>query len=232
MVYDLVEARWAVFDVDGTLLPKSSMEQRFILHLVKRGVIPFDNIFNYFFYGIFCALKGDWVDTSTRPGREEGFKNNKRYLRGLAIEEIRTLAEYYYRDSISPALSKSGLETIEQYRKQNFKILIMSGSPDFLAEYLVAEIKPDHSVSTQIEIKDGKFSGGITGLHPYGIRKKKILEELQPQLDIDFNNSIVFANHHADVHHMQMFGKAVAVNPTTALKRISQVRRWKIEIWK
>jgi len=216
-------ARWAVFDVDGTLLPKSSMEQRFILHLVKRGVIPLNNIFSYFFYGIFSALKGNC---------EEGFKNNKRYLKGLAIEEIETIAEYYYSHAISPALSQTGLNTVEEYRKEGFNILIMSGSPDFLTKHLISEIKPDHSVCTPMEIRDGKFTGGIVGLHPYGTRKKQILEKLQPQLDIEFENSIVFANHHADVHHMETFGKVVAVNPTSALKRIGKKRGWEIEIWR
>lgn len=223
MVYDTVGARWAVFDVDGTLLPNASMEQRFIMHLVKRGVIFHKNILSYFAFGIISALKGNW---------EEGFKNNKRYLKGLAVEEIRTLAKYYYQHHISTSLSVAGLGTIEQYRKEGFKILIMSGSPDFLTEHLVAQIKPDHFVWTAMEVEEGKFTGSIIGLHPYGIRKRQILAELQSELDIDFDNSVVFANHHADVHHMEMFGKAIAVNPTPALKEIAEDRKWAILIWK
>lgn len=215
-------ARWAVFDLDGTLLPKASMEQRFLLHLLKRGVIPHKNIVSYFFYGIISALKGDW---------EDGFKNNKRYLNGLAVEEIKTLAKYFYQHTISSALSQTGLNTVEQYRKQGHKILIMSGSPDFLTKLFVAQIKPDHFVCTQMEVKDGKFTGSIIGLHPYGIRKKQILEKLQPQLKIDFKESIVFANHHADVQHMEMFGKALAVNPTQSLVKISKKKGWDILIW-
>lgn len=215
-------AHWAVFDVDGTLLPGSSVEQRFIMHLVKRGVIFHKHILSYFAYGIFSALKGNW---------EEGFKNNKRYLKGLTVKEIGALAENYYQHYISPALSETGLDTIDQSRKEGYKILIMSGSPDFLTEHLIAQIKPDHFVWTTMEIMDGKFTGRIIGLHPYGVRKKQIMEELQPKLDIDFENSTVFANHHADVLHMEMFRKAVAVNPTPALKKIAEDREWETEIW-
>ena len=215
-------ARWAVFDVDGTLLPKASMEQRFLLHLLKRGVIPHKNIVGYFFLAIISTLKGNWV---------EGFKNNKGYLRGLPVKEIKTLAKYFYQNAISPALSQIGLDTVEQYRKEGYKILIMSGSPDFLTEYLVAQIKPNHSVWTTMEIMDGKYTGRIVGLHPYGIRKKQILEQLQPQLEIDFNTSIVFANHHADGPHMEIFGNAVAVNPTTTLRKIAKKRGWEVEFW-
>jgi HAD superfamily hydrolase (TIGR01490 family) len=215
--------RWAVFDVDGTLLPKSSMEQRFLLHLLKRGVIPHKNIVSYFFSGTISTLKSNWV---------EGFKNNKRYLKGLPVEEIKTLAKYFYQNAISPALSQTGLNTVEQYRKEGFKILIMSGSPDFLTEHLVAQIKEDHFIWTTMEIMDGKFTGNIVGMHPYGSRKKQILEELQPKLEIDFNGSIVFANHHADVPHMEMFGNAMAVNPTTTLKKIAKERGWEVEYWR
>lgn len=214
--------RWAVFDVDGTLLPKSSMEQRFLLHLLKRGVIPHKNILAYFSHGILSAVSGNW---------EDGFKNNKRYLRGLAVEEIETLAGYFYANAVAPALSETGLNAIEQQRQQGFKILIMSGSPDFLTKHLISDLKPDHFVWTTMEIRDAKYTGGIIGLHPYGVRKRQILEGLQPQPDIDFSQSIVFANHHADVHHMEMFGEAVAVNPTPALRRIAKGRGWGIEIW-
>jgi hypothetical protein len=38
-------------------------------------------------------------------------------------------------------------------------------------------------------------------------------------------------NPHADVHHMEMFGKAVAVNSTKGLLGISKAKGWKTINW-
>ena len=43
--------------------------------------------------------------------------------------------------------------------------------------------------------------------------------------------SIVYANHHSDSIHVEMFGKAVVVNPTAALKKIAAERSWEIQFW-
>ncbi len=66
-------------------------------------------------------------------------------------------------------------------------------------------------------------------LHPYGERKTIILKALAQKLSIDFTQSIVFANHHSDYHHMLLFGEAVAVNPTARLKKFAQKHHWKID---
>ena len=41
-------ARWAVFDVDGTLLAGFSMERRFVDYLLRRKKLPLKNLLNYF----------------------------------------------------------------------------------------------------------------------------------------------------------------------------------------
>jgi hypothetical protein len=38
-------------------------------------------------------------------------------------------------------------------------------------------------------------------------------------------------NHLADVQHLEMFGRAVAINPTPALKFVATKQGLEIEIW-
>lgn len=215
-------ARWAVFDVDGTLLPKTSMEKWFITTVIKRGSLPVTNILFYFLSAMKLSITDNW---------EEAFKSNKLYLKDLLVQQVETDGENFFQKIVRTALSLDGIETVRKYRSSGYKILIMSGSPDFLTNHLQNIYFPDCLISTQLETKNASYTGNTLGLHPYGIRKTKILKNLQSELEIDFSVSKVFANHHADADHMALFGEVVAVNPTSKLARIANNKGWKVEMW-
>jgi len=181
--------RWAVFDVDGTLFPPSSMEKTFILLMLRKGALPSRNIFYYFLAGIYRTFSA---------GPAEGFKSNKYYLMNLPVRPIHQAALHLINQSIWPAISKTGKDRISLYRKKHYKILIMSGSPDFLTYPLCRYLNPDYTIAADLAVRQSCFTGKLKGLHPYGKRKTLLLQRLKDELAIDFEQSVVFANHHAD----------------------------------
>ncbi len=215
-------ARWAVFDVDGTLFPPTSMERSFIDHMLQNGVLPFRNIFYYFLMGAMKSFTDDKVDA---------FKNNKFYLAHIPAKPIEVAARRFVKYQIFPNVSSQGLKKIEYFQTQNYKILIMSGSPSFLTLPLCEKLTPNAIITTYLEIKNDCFTGKVDGFHPYGQRKTLLLQQRKNHLDLDFQQSVVFANHHSDTDHMSLFGEAVAVNPTAKLKQIALGQEWRIEYW-
>lgn len=215
-------ARWAVFDVDGTLLPQISMERKFLDYLMKNTLLPFGSLIYYLFKGFTIAITHGWM---------EAIKGNKAYLKGLSVSAVDKYADVCFRQQIVTFLAPAGKQKAEILHQEGYKILIISGSPAFLASRLEPVYHPDLIVSTELEIKNGYYSGKISGLHPYGKRKRIILEKLREEFDIDFAKSIVFSDHHSDVHHMKLFGRAVAVNPTNKLQNVAQSQGWEIAIW-
>jgi len=216
-------ARWAVFDVDGTLIPGTSMEKMFLGFLLKKGKLPLRNVVNFVFNGVVSVLS---------YGMEEGLAVNKAYIRGLAAPAVEEAAETCFRERILPVFSRTGLDKLESLRTQRHKILIISGSPSFLARRLEPGLRPDHIISAEMETGGGFFTGKMTGLHPYGERKRQILEGLRAHLALDFGKSTVFANHHSDINHMELFGTAVAVNPTPPLREEAVRRGWDVVTWR
>lgn len=217
--------RWAVFDIDGTLLPGASLESRFINYFRREHLIPYRNLILYLMKGLAGSLSRDL------GMREDAFKGNKMYLRGLPAESIQVSAQEFFRDYIKPLLFSKGLETIENFRNEGYKILLLSGSLDILVANFERICNPDKIICTELEVVNNRLTGRINGLHPYSTRKKNLLLKLQDELQIDYKSSIVFANHHTDVHHMELFGEVVAVNSTPELKSIALERGWRIEYW-
>ena len=217
--------KWAVFDIDGTLVPGVSLESRFLGYFRREIHIPYRNMLIYVFKGIAGFLSRH---TSIR---EDAFKSNKMYLRGIPVQPVRDISKRFFTEQVIPSLSARGMEEIENYRSRGYKIMLLSGSLDILVQYFNDVCKPDKIICSELETGNGRFTGRIIGLHPYGEKKRKILEGLRHELKIDFENSTVFANHHTDALHMELFGNIVAVNPTPELQDIAKERGWKIENW-
>lgn len=215
-------AKWAVFDVDGTLLPGISMEQLFVRYGRENRLIPPVNFLYFALNALKILLRGKISDM---------FKTNKALMKDLPADKVETAAEICFDEMVKPRLSAQGGEVVNAYRREGFKILIMTGSPYFVAQHLIPLYQPDELIGFHLEIADGIYTGKGIGLHPYAQRKREVLLNLREKLDLSFDESVVFANHHTDVYHMELFGKAVAVNPTPKLRRIAEKRGWEITIW-
>ncbi|GAB4339535.1 MAG: hypothetical protein Kow0037_24670 [Calditrichia bacterium] len=213
---------WAVFDIDGTLLPGESLERRFLRLLKEKGIL---RPHHYLPFLLELLIK---LPQFIQPGY---FKSNKRYYRGLPAAPILALAESCVREEAIPTISKKGLEYIEHFKKEGVNILLLSGSPEFLVKPLAEMLVVPHYIGCRLEVKDHRFTGKLSGAHPFGTRKTDILRDFQKKNPINFKESIVFANHHSDYDHMKLFGRAVAVNPTPRLHSLAKKINWPVEWW-
>ncbi len=215
--------RWAVFDVDGTLLPDTSMEKIFIRHAVGSGLIsPAGGLraMGMAARGLLCGKFGATL------------RENKAYLTQLPVKRVEEFARRIFEAAIAPRLSQTGRENVARFRAAGYKILFLTGSPAFLANCLARHIRFDYLIATQLATQGGCFTGEISGLHPYGPAKRTLLLAAAPLLAIDFSNSRVFANHRSDIVHMTLFGRPVAVNPDAGLAAFARARGWPREVWR
>ena len=161
----------------------------------------------------------------------EAFKRNKRFLKGLEAGKIEAEAAAFFNREIADKFSSEGIARVEKHRQEGCKILIMTGSTYFLANRLDRIYHPDHLIPLNLEIHQQRYTGEIDGLHPYGEFKKQLLLAQQDALDIDFENSYVYANDDSDAAHMALFGHPVGINPSPKLEEICEERSWEVERW-
>ncbi len=213
---------WAVFDVDGTLLPGQSMEQIFIREGIRQGFLSPKQLAQFAAYALWESCRGNHL---------RAFKQNKYYLKNMPLEIIANAAEMVFQESIAALLSAESQVAVAQLRRADYRILLMTGAPDFLANHLWNIYQPDALISTRLEKNGGLYSGKIAGIHPYGQAKRLLLLKARDRLEIDFTRSAAFANHHTDIDHLQLFARAVAVNPTVKLRKSAMLRNWEIVYW-
>ncbi|MGB9722277.1 MAG: HAD family hydrolase [Chloroflexia bacterium] len=156
---------------------------------------------------------------------------NKSYLRGWPLERCQALAEETLRREVLPRLSPAGMERIRRHQAEGRRIVLFSGTLDFLGEPLRAYLSADRLVAARPEVRAGVLTGRLVGPHPYGETKRTLLLSIAAEEGLDLERSYAYADHHTDIPFLACVGHPVAVNPDRRLAREAGRRNWPVEIW-
>lgn len=202
----------AIFDVDQTLV-QGHTERLFFRYLIRAGILSKPQALAYL------------GQLARRP--QERFRD-KSYLEGLEVEALVRLARQCYREAILPRLSSQGVACILDHQARGHAIVLLTGSLSFLLLPLQEELRADWLIATEVGRTDGKFTGEITGLHPRGENKLRLLSALAQAQGWDLTQSYAYGDHIQDLHLFRNIGHPVAVNPSWRLRRLARRHHWPI----
>lgn len=133
----------ALIDVDGTLLTGSrSSEALFIRYLLRNGRL-----------GPRQMGAAAWF--MARHGLAHGrhaFRKNKAYLAGLTLVEIAAIAETFTADELTPILDQALLRRMDEHRAAGAPVMLLTGTPDFIAAPLARLVRADGWRGARYEI--------------------------------------------------------------------------------
>lgn len=211
----------AFFDVDNTLVPGVAIELRFFQHLFRHGVV-----------GIPEAAESLWfLLRHTPPFSLHPLRERKLYLTGKAAASIESLAEEFVRREICPRLSARGLAAIESHRHANHRIVLLTGSLDFLIAPLAAFLDVKTVLAACPERLDGRFTGGVLAPFPYGEGKQHLVDALARREQIDLGASYAYGDSPGDVELLRSVGHPLVVNPIRGMTKIAKRHGWPTARW-
>ncbi|MGH2571166.1 MAG: HAD family hydrolase [bacterium] len=209
----------AVFDVDGTIVPGASCELLFVRHLVRSRALR-------------AAACGGWLRAFLRT-RPSGWKRllltNKAYLAGQRAEEVDRLAGECFAKEIDRRISPRARARIDAHRAEGLEIVLLSGTLRCLLDRVGRELGVDRLHGTDLEVREGRLTGAITGVHPWGGAKRDIVLEHYGDAAFDLTSSHAYADRASDLPFLELFGHPAAVNPTAALRRQAAARGIPVE---
>lgn len=202
----------AVFDVDRTLISLPT-ERLFFAFLLWRRVIPPAQALAFF--------------KELALHHQDRFRN-KSYLRGLTAPHLESQARDCYQKLIKPRLSPIGWACLREHQKQCHQIVVLTGSLECLMLPLHQDLRADWLIATRLQTVAQRYTGVITGLHPRGENKLRLLQDLSRIAGFDLSQSFAYADHTSDLPLLEHVGHPVAVNPSSRLKLFAQAHSWPI----
>ena len=108
------------------------------------------------------------------------------------------------------------------------KVLIASGSHDFLVKGFADHFKIESSIGTPVEIKDNIFTGNLSGEPTFKEGKVKAVDSWCLKNNLKISDSIFYSDSINDLPMFEVCGRPIAVNPDKLLKEIAIKRSYEI----
>lgn len=117
---------------------------------------------------------------------------------------------------------------ITSRQTSGYKILLLSGSLSILAQLMTTYFSADYFIGTSLEERNGKYTGRIAGLHPYGQNKKDIAEKFCHQHGFRLDEAAAYGNEYSDAFLMNASAEPAAVAPDKHLRQWAERKQWRI----
>jgi HAD superfamily hydrolase (TIGR01490 family) len=208
----------AVFDLDGTLLPRTSAERLFIRHALRAGALHPVRVLAGLGAGVAAWLAG----RAASPFEHKG------HLRGARCAPLETLGVALVHTEVLPRLRRDLLDLVETHRRRGDALVLLSGTLDFLGAEIARALRFDHVVACALERREGRFTGRLGGRHPHGGGKAALLHALAEEHGLDLSRSAAYANRASDRAHLELVAEPFAVSPDAALRRHARRHGWRI----
>ncbi len=207
----------ALFDIDGTITTRST-ERIFLKWLIKKGHLSYFKVMVAF---IRFLLSGKFRSYSD-------FKTNKMFYKSFSVSFLEELGRQCFHEEIKSTIRSSMRVEIQKCKSENLRTIFLSGSIESLVKPMVEYFEADGYICSRMAVDHGKYTGHLEGLHPYGIRKKKLAEKFAQESSVNLIQMACYANEWQDRHLMEVCGRPVAVAPDALLRKIAIEKRWEI----
>jgi HAD superfamily hydrolase (TIGR01490 family) len=210
--------RLVFFDLDGTVLGGVSSENAFFFHLLKNRYIGFKQFLKALYFIPKWALKF----------KQYVFIKDKAYLTGLSKEEMERLGEKFVTEKLLAKIRPRLKERIEEHRRAGDKLILLTGSFDFLAKVFANHLNMDEVQATHCSYHLDRFLHFPPTQQPFSAEKLTIAKRLCKKYAIDLKDCAAYGNSYNDRILLREVGQPVAVTPSRNLRRIAVRNGWEI----
>lgn len=212
----------AFFDLDGTIV-RGTSGIRFYRYLAVRRLLPLHmsslKLLIKTMYNIFKSEVAQYLDDmdDLMAKINLGVKQSefKKHAKSYAIREL----EFIY---------KKTLKEINFHRKKGHKLILLTASPDELAQEIKEILRFDYAKGTTFLVTKGRYNGKI--VHPAMIGKERaeVVKNIAKKLNIDLKKSYAYGNCINDFNVLELVKYPVAVSPNKFLKPVAIQKDWRI----
>ena len=212
----------AIFDLDKTIIDTSA-SLAYRRPMAERGLLNTGEVLKM------MAMLGNYMFTTHSEDSLESTKEAlTRIIKDRESEPLRQVAQDALQEVITPCIYAEARELIEWHREQGHSIAIVTASASIMVQPIAKELGVDHLFATELEEKDGRFTGAVTHFNK-GHAKVERIRELVAEHGYDLDESYAYSDAATDIPMLELVGNPVAVNPDRPLKKRATEESWPIK---
>ncbi|MGR4067351.1 HAD-IB family hydrolase [Halomonas sp. LR3S48] len=152
-------------------------------------------------------------------------------LRPLAENSPEQLAAWHQQfmaSKVEPSILAKGEELLARHRSRGDTLLIITATNRFITGPIAQRLGVDHLIAVEPEVRDGRYTGKVSGTPSYREGKVKRLEEWLAGTDLTLDDAWFYSDSHNDLPLLQLVEHPVAVDPDPTLREEAEKRGWRI----
>lgn len=146
-------------------------------------------------------------------------------IAGWDVAKVRGIVQETVHEHIDPVVYAEALDLIRRHQLNGRDVIIVSASVEDVVKPIADLLGADGVLASTLEVKDGKYTGGITS-YMYGQAKADAIADLADRRDYDLRGSYAYSDSVTDVPMLSIVGHGFAVNPDRALRRAAITHGW------
>jgi HAD superfamily hydrolase (TIGR01490 family) len=213
----------AFYDVDGTLV-RTNIVHTYAYYAMNRGSL----------LGIAGRTLGTvaslplFAGLDTVGGRKVFNEFFYRYYKGLTQDRLVTLAEDMFEDVLKPALYPGAQDLIDEARRAECRIVLVTGALDFTIMPLARYLGADDVIANKMQFVGGVATGKVIPPIIEGANKANSIRDYCVREKIALDKSHAYSDSASDYAMLAVVGRPTAVNPDFKLRSLARAYNWPV----
>jgi HAD superfamily hydrolase (TIGR01490 family) len=212
----------AFFDVDNTMMIGASIFH-FAKGLATRDFFSWRDLARFTSRQMRLRLTGE-SHAHMHSSRESALA----FVAGKKVAEIVALGEEIYDEEMSGRIWAGTLALARLHQDAGQRVWLVTATPVELATIIARRLELTGALGTVAESQDGVYTGRLVGEVLHGEAKAAAVRSLAAREGLDLAHCSAYSDSINDLPMLSLVGRAVAVNPDSALRAEAKQRGWEI----
>lgn len=147
---------------------------------------------------------------------KQALKERVLCLKGLSFETAQKLLQEI-------PLTPGAEQLVKVLRLVGTKVGLVSGGFDFFVNHLKTQFQLDFAFANQLEVKDGKLTGEVTGTIVDAERKAQILDDMTHVFGVRHEQTVAIGDGANDILMLQKAGLGIAFKAKPKLQKVASL---------
>jgi HAD superfamily hydrolase (TIGR01490 family) len=212
----------AFFDVDNTMMVGASIFH-FAKGLAARDFFSWRDLARFTTRQLRLRLTGE-SHAHMHSSRESALA----FVAGKKVAEVVALGEEIYDEEMADKIWPGTLALAKLHLDAGQRVWLVTATPVELATIIAKRLGLTGALGTVAESADGVYTGRLVGEVLHGEAKAAAVRGLAAREGLDLAHCSAYSDSINDLPMLSAVGRAVAVNPDSALKAEARERGWEI----